>query len=50
MVSTQESAAYSGQLMFKAKAKVCVNDKNIDNLVSAIESIADDIMVDILRD
>ncbi|MFQ3288822.1 MAG: glycine cleavage system regulatory protein [Alteromonadaceae bacterium] len=50
LVSTQESAAYSGQLMFKAKAKVCVNDKNVDNLVSAIESIADDIMVDILRD
>jgi glycine cleavage system regulatory protein len=50
LVSTQESAAYSGQLMFKAKAKVCVNDKNVDKLVSAIEGIADDIMVDILRD
>ena len=50
LVSTQESAAYSGQLMFIAKAKVCVNDNNVANLVSAIEGIADDIMVDILKD
>ena len=50
LISSQESAPYSGQLMFKAKAQVCVNDNNIDNLISAIESIADDIMVDISRD
>ena len=50
LVSTQDSAPYSGQLMFKAKAQVCVNDNKIDDLVSAIENIADDIMVDISRD
>jgi len=50
LVSTQDSAAYSGQLMFKAKAQVCVNNNKIDGLVSAIEDIADDIMVDISRD
>lgn len=50
LVSTQDSAAYSGQLMFKAKAQVRVESTNIDNLVNAIEEIADDIMVDITRE
>jgi len=50
LVSTQDSAPYSGQLMFKAKAQVSVNNDNINDLISAIESIADDIMVDISRD
>tara|TARA_B110000908_G_C10055235_1_gene358070 strand:+ start:247 stop:747 length:501 start_codon:yes stop_codon:yes gene_type:complete len=50
LVSTQDSAPYSGQLIFKATAQVCVNDEGIDNLISAIESITDDIMVDISRD
>jgi len=50
LVSTQDSAPYSGQLMFKAKAQVSVNDSNVNDLISAIEGIADDIMVDISRD
>ena len=50
LVSTQDSAAYSGQLMFKAKAQVSVLSSHIDDLVGAIENIADDIMVDISRD
>lgn len=49
LVSTQDSAAHSGQVMFKAKAQVCINEQHIDDIVSAIEGIADDIMVDISR-
>lgn len=49
LVSTQDSAAHSGQLMFKAKVRIFVNEDNIDNLIAAIEDIADDIMVDITR-
>ena len=47
LVSTQDSAAHSGQVMFKAKAQVSINEQHIDNIISAIEAIADDIMVDI---
>jgi len=50
LVSTQDSAPYSGQLIFKATAQVSINDEAIDSLISAIESITDDIMVDISRD
>lgn len=50
LISTQESAPYSGQLMFKAKAQVHVNDNNVNELIGAIEGIADDIMVDISKD
>jgi glycine cleavage system regulatory protein len=35
--------------MFKAKVRIFVNEDNIDNLIAAIEDIADDIMVDITR-
>ena len=49
LVSTQESAPHSGQTMFKAKAQVSVNEKDIDELIASLENIADDLMVDISR-
>jgi len=49
LVSRQDNAAHSGQLMFKAKATVSVEETDIDNLVAALENLADDLMVDIAR-
>ena len=49
LVSTQDSAPHSGQKMFKAKAQVSVNENDIDELVSSLENIADDLMVDVSR-
>ncbi|MGB0938175.1 MAG: glycine cleavage system protein R [Colwellia sp.] len=49
LVSTQESAAHSGQLMFKAKAQVSINDEAIDDIIEAIENIGNDLIVDISR-
>lgn len=49
LLSTQQSAAHSGQTMFMAKVKVSVNTQDIDTLVEALENIADDLMVDISR-
>jgi len=47
LVSSQYSAPHTGQLMFKAKVQISINEKNIDSLISALENIADDLMVDI---
>ena len=49
LVSSQASAAHTGQLMFKAKVQIAINEADIDELVSALEHIADDLMVDITR-
>lgn len=49
LVSSQDSAAYSGQDIFKAKVEIAIADKSIDELVSALEQIANDLMVDISR-
>lgn len=49
LVSSQASAAHTGQLMFKAKAQIAMNETDVDDLVSALEHIADDLMVDITR-
>ena len=49
LVSSQASAPHTGQLMFNAKVQVTINDNDIDDLVSALEHIADDLMVDISR-
>ncbi|MBU2872269.1 ACT domain-containing protein [Colwellia sp. E2M01] len=49
LVCTQESAAHSGQDMFKAKVKISIDENSIDNLIAALEQIADDLMVDISR-
>ncbi|NQY62714.1 MAG: amino acid-binding protein [Alteromonadaceae bacterium] len=47
LVSVTESAAHSGQRLFKAKATVAVLEKNTDELIAALENLADDLMVDI---
>ncbi len=49
LVSAQDSAPHSGQVIFKAKVQVNVAADQIDELIFAIEGIADDIMVDISR-
>tara|TARA_R110001592_G_scaffold24539_2_gene94460 strand:- start:91 stop:591 length:501 start_codon:yes stop_codon:yes gene_type:complete len=49
LVSSQASAAHTGQLMFNAKVQVAINETDVDELVSALEHIADDLMVDIAR-
>ncbi|WP_019030017.1 glycine cleavage system protein R [Colwellia piezophila] len=49
LVSSNSSAAHSGQDIFKAKVQIAIADKSIDDLISALEKIADDLMVDISR-
>ncbi len=49
LVSTQETAPHAGHELFKAKVSVAVNSNNIDNMVEALENLADDLMVDISR-
>ena len=49
LISTQDSAPHSALIMFKAKALVSIAEDHIDDLIEAIEDIADDIMVDISR-
>lgn len=49
LVSSQDSAAYSGQDIFKAKVNIAIADKSIDDLIHALEQIADDLMVDVSR-
>lgn len=49
LVSSQASAAHTGQLMFNAKVQVAINEVKVDELISALEHIADDLMVDIAR-
>jgi len=47
LVSTKESAAHSGQNLFKAKASVAVDNNDTQALIDALENLADDLMVDI---
>lgn len=49
VVSSQASAPHTGQLMFKAKVQIAMNETDADELISALEHIADDLMVDIAR-
>jgi len=49
LVSSQVSAPHTGQLMFNAKVQVAMNETDVDELISALEHIADDLMVDITR-
>jgi len=49
LVSTQDSAAHSGQDIFKAKVQIAIAEKSVDDLITALEEIADDLMVDISR-
>ncbi len=49
LISSQSSAAHTGQLLFNAKVQVAMNETDVDELVGALEHIADDLMVDITR-
>jgi len=49
LVSSQDSAAHSGQDIFKAKVQIAIAEKSVDDLITALEKIADDLMVDISR-
>ncbi|NMP30991.1 amino acid-binding protein [Thalassotalea sp. M1531] len=49
LVSKQGAAPHTGQTMFSAKAQISVNDNHIDDLIQALENIADDLMVDISK-
>ena len=49
LVSTQESAPHAGHELFKAKVTIAANESDIDNMISALENLADDLMVDISR-
>jgi glycine cleavage system regulatory protein len=49
LVSSQSSAPHTGQLMFKATVQVAMKEDNVDELISALEHIADDLMVDITK-
>jgi len=49
LVSTKETAPHAGHELFKAKASVAVNSIDIDNMIDALENLADDLMVDISR-
>ncbi|QBG35258.1 glycine cleavage system protein R [Litorilituus sediminis] len=49
LVSSQDSAAHSGQVMFKAKVQIAIADGHTDALIESLEQLADDLMVDISR-
>lgn len=49
LVSTQDNAPHTGQALFKAKITLAVNSEQTDNLVNALENLADDLMVDVSR-
>lgn len=49
LVSSQASAAHTGQIMFNAKVQIAMQEADVDELISALENIADDLMVDIAR-
>jgi len=50
LVSSHDSAPYSGQELFKAKATISIADDSLDVLIDALENLADDLMVDISRE
>ncbi|REL32114.1 glycine cleavage system protein R [Thalassotalea euphylliae] len=47
LVSKQGAAPHTGQTMFNAKAQIQVNQTQLDELICALENLADDLMVDI---
>lgn len=49
VASRTETAPHSGQELFKAKVTVLANDDKIDELIDAIEGLADDLIVDVSR-
>ncbi|WP_371373098.1 glycine cleavage system protein R [Thalassotalea aquiviva] len=50
LVSSQGSAAHTGQTIFKATANIALGtEQDVDALISALEGIADDLIVDIIK-
>jgi glycine cleavage system regulatory protein len=49
LVSSHDSAPHSGQELFKAKATISVAENTVDSLIDGLESLADDLIVDISR-
>ncbi len=49
LVSTQESAPHSGHVLFKAKVTISTEKNSINDMIAALENLADDLMVDISR-
>lgn len=49
LVSSHDSAPHSGQELFKAKVTISVAETTIETLIDALESLADDLIVDISR-
>lgn len=49
VASKTEIAAHSGQELFKAKVTVAVDGQKVDELIDAIECLADDLIVDVSR-
>lgn len=49
LISFTESAPHTGQEMFNAELQINIDVNSIDELVEAIEQLANDIMVDIHR-
>jgi len=49
VVSKTETAPHSGQDLFKAKVTVSINNQKTDDLIEAIEGLADDLIVDVSR-
>ncbi len=47
LVSQQQSAPHSGQLMFTAKVIISVSEQGVEPLIEALEAIENDLMVDI---
>ncbi|MDO6427494.1 ACT domain-containing protein [Thalassotalea sp. 1_MG-2023] len=49
LVSAHEAAAHTGVALFKAKVSIDVAPHKVDELITALESTADDLMVDVSR-
>lgn len=49
LVSSHEGAPHTGQELFKAKASIQIEQTKLDMLIEALESTADDLMVDISK-
>lgn len=49
LVSTQESAPHSGHVLFKAKVTISTEKNSINDMITSLENLADDLMVDITR-
>jgi glycine cleavage system regulatory protein len=49
LVSTCESAPHAGHNLFKAKITICATENVIETMITKLENLADDLMVDISK-